>query len=152
MFSSCCEAVFGRMRDDRGSAAIEFVTFGVLLTVPMLYLVIALAQLQAGFMAAEAAARNGARIIAVYGDQADATAAAGAALAFSDAGFGDLEHTMTIACSGDDCSQPEGTVAVSVTAHIPLPLVPTFGDAAGASGIPVSATATMPISAYAEEP
>lgn len=135
--------------DDRGSAAVEFITIGVLLTVPLLYLVIALAQLQAGYMAVEAGARNAARLVALYGEDAFGTAGAGTALALQDAGLASAEYTIAIDCGDDDCRAPEGTVTVTVDAHIPLPLLPQIGS--DSLGLPVSATAVMPISAYAEE-
>ena len=145
MFLKCCE----RLRSDRGSASVEFITVGMLLTVPLLYLVIALAQLQAGFMAAEAAARNGARTMALYGEAAQDAVAAGTILAFSDAGFSDVEPTLSIVCEDEGCRTPESTVTVTVEAQIPLPLIPTFGSKEGL-GLPVSATAVMPVSSYAD--
>ena len=51
-----------RLRDETGSAAIEFVTAGLILLVPIVYLVVALAAIQAGAFAAEAAARQAARL------------------------------------------------------------------------------------------
>ena len=149
MFSNFCERLRRAVGNDDGSAAVEFVTVGVILTVPLLYLVIALAQLQAGFMAVEAGARNAARVVALYGQDAFGTAEVGTALALQDAGLGSADHTIAIACAGDDCDAPEGTVTVTVEAQVPLPLIPQLGT--DAIGLPVTATAVMPISAYADQ-
>ena len=49
------------LRDETGTAALEFITVGLILLVPLVYLVLALASLQAGTFAVEGAARQAAR-------------------------------------------------------------------------------------------
>ena len=60
-------------RNDEGSAALEFITVGVILLVPLAYLVITLGAVQETLLGAEAAARHTARVI---GQAEDAGAAA----------------------------------------------------------------------------
>ncbi|MFE7651099.1 hypothetical protein, partial [Streptomyces phaeoluteigriseus] len=56
------------MRDDRGSSSLEFIAAGVLMLVPLLYLVIVLGSVQEQTLGVEAAARHAARVIATAPD------------------------------------------------------------------------------------
>lgn len=136
-----------RWNDDTGSAALEFMTVGLLLTVPLVYLIIALAQLQAGALAVEGAARNAARTVALHGADAAAMTTTATELALADAGIADAEHSTVIDCGGD-CATPGGTVTVSVEALIPLPLMPPFLGLDEALAVPVTATAVQPVSLH----
>ncbi|HSP76545.1 MAG TPA: hypothetical protein VLO31_10065, partial [Cryobacterium sp.] len=49
-------------RAERGSASLEFITAGLILLVPLVYLVLAMAALQGGALAVEGAARQAARV------------------------------------------------------------------------------------------
>ncbi|MGB3374763.1 MAG: TadE family protein, partial [Microbacterium sp.] len=60
--------------DDAGSAALEFITVGVLLLVPLVYLVLALGAIQEQTLGVEAAARHTARVIGQAADASTATA------------------------------------------------------------------------------
>jgi len=51
-----------RAADDAGSASIEFLTAGMLLLVPIVYLVILVAAVQSAALATEGAARQAARV------------------------------------------------------------------------------------------
>ena len=137
-----------RWNDDTGSAALEFISVGMLLIVPLVYLVIALAQLQAGALAAEGAARNAARTIALHGENGMHAAEATVALALADAGLAGAPYDIHVDCGGD-CQAPGGSITISVTAQIPLPLVPQALDLDTALAIPISASSTQPISLHA---
>ena len=54
--------------DDVGSAALEFITVGVVLLVPLVYLIIALGTIQEQALGVDAAARHTARAIALAPD------------------------------------------------------------------------------------
>ena len=56
---------------ERGSASLEFLTVGMILLVPLVYLVLALAAIQGGSLAVEGAARHAARVAVLTGDRAD---------------------------------------------------------------------------------
>ena len=56
------------MTDDDGSAALEFIAVGVILLVPLVYLIIALGAVQEQTLGVEAAARHTARAIALAPD------------------------------------------------------------------------------------
>ena len=53
-----------RWSDDRGEATVEFIGLVAVLVIPIVYLVVALAQIQAGLFAVEAGAREAARVLA----------------------------------------------------------------------------------------
>lgn len=133
---------------DDGSASIEFITIGMLLTIPLVYLVLVLAQLQAGALLTEGIARNAARTVAMHGEAGIASAETTALLALSDAGFEGAEASMTVDCGEAGCDQANGRVTVTVTVVVPLPLVPSVLDLDTALAIPVSANATQPVSAH----
>lgn len=123
-----------RWSDDRGEATVEFIGFVAVLVIPIVYLVVALAQIQAGLFAVEAGAREAARVLA-EDPGASQTAAAQVECAFSDF------HVHGSPSIHTDCQVCEGLdrdVRVTVSTSIPLPLIPRwFSDRAA---FPVSAT------------
>jgi len=129
---------------DRGSAVVEFVALGVLLLVPVVYLVLCVARLQAAAFAAEGAAREAARVVAAPGPEGDARADAEAvvALALADQGFDVSEGRLDTWCSTDPCSAPESLVRCTVTVEVVLPGVPGFLAGAVPARLPVVATGT----------
>lgn len=128
-------------RNERGSAVVEFVTLGVLLLVPLVYLVMALARVQAGAFAVSQAARESGRAFVTTDPGQDATARARAAatVAFADHRFEDV-GTLDLACDGTPCLRPDGRVRTTATVRVPLPLVPAFVREAVPASIPVSAS------------
>ena len=140
-----------RWTEDDGTASLEFITVGMLLSVPLVYLIVALAQIQAGALAAEGAARNAARTIAMHGESGFESAEMTTLLALTDAGFDDTDAELTVDCGELDCEQLGGTVTVTIAFVVPLPLVPPVLDLDTALGIPVEATATQPVSEHITE-
>jgi hypothetical protein len=120
---------------------VEFVFLAVLLMVPLFYLVMVLARLQAGAYAVSGAAREAGRAYttAVSAAQAPARAQSAARIAFSDQGFSGL-GTVSIDCDGSPCFRPDGRVGVTATLTIPLPLVPAAFARVVPTSIPVTAT------------
>jgi Flp pilus assembly protein TadG len=111
--------------DERGSAVVEFVFLGVLLLVPVVYLVLTVGQLQGGSFAVVGASDQAAK---VYVDsptpqEADARAREAARIALADFGFTEDQAVVNIACSGQ-CLAPASDVTVVVTLKVPLPLIP----------------------------
>src|SRR3954464_11281688 len=76
---------------DQGSAVIEFVAIGVLLLVPLVYLVLAMGRVQAASFAADGSARAAARAFVTAADDDDARrrAAIAVQLGLRDQGFTD---------------------------------------------------------------
>lgn len=129
------------VRDERGSAVVEFVTLGVVLLVPLVYLVMMLGRVQAGAFAVSQAARESGRVFVTTDAGQDATARARAAarLAFADHRFEDA-GTLEVACDGTPCLRPGGQVRTTATVLVPLPLVPAFVRDVVPASVPVSAS------------
>lgn len=142
----------GRGPADRGSAVVEFVFLGVLLLVPVFYLVMLLARVQAGTYAASAASREAGRayVTSVEAGQAAGRAGAAANLAFADQGFA-REGAITMRCDGTPCLRPEGRVQVTASVTVPLPLVPAFFAGVVPLEIPVSVTHVSTVDRYRGE-
>jgi TadE-like protein len=116
---------------EQGSAVVEFVTLGVLILLPLVYLVLTLGRLQAGAFAVDGAAREAARTFIAAPDDATARARAVAAvrLGLKDEGFdADPATALTITCSATPCLTPKGRVAVQVAVDVVLPGIPGFVD------------------------
>lgn len=143
--------LWGELSDERGSASVEFLTIGMLLTVPLVYLVLALSGVQAAALATEGAARHAARLITVSDSHGAAMAAADAAVAvaLADAGVADTDVRIECTPTPADCTTPGGVVTVTVSVAVPLPLMPpVFGLEAGLA-VPMQATAAQPVSEFA---
>ena len=127
--------------DERGSAVVEFVALGVLLLIPLVYLVMMLARVQAGSYAVSQAAREAGRACVTADAEGAATARAQAAarVAFADHAFEDSGR-VTIACDGTPCLRPDGQVVTAATVRVPLPLVPSFVRHVIPLSVPVSAS------------
>jgi hypothetical protein len=136
-----------------GSASIEFLTVGLLLLVPLVYLVLALAAVQAGALGVEGAARQASRVFVQERDAAAADAAAREAISVALADYGVDADTarVRIACAPDPsrCLVRRGFVTVRIAATVPLPLVPPALGAALPLRVPVEATATEQVSRFA---
>lgn len=133
----------GGQGGDHGSAVVEFVTVGLLLLVPTLYLVLAVGRVQAGVLATEAASRAAVRAITSADTEDEGRAAARSLVgyALSDQGFDvDPDAATDVACPADGCLTPGGRVAVTVEVAVPLPGLPAVLPGDVPLGVPVSAT------------
>lgn len=135
---------------DRGSASLEFLSFGVLLMVPLTYLALSLASLHQAALCAEGAARHAARILAEPHTSGPTTAAAAESailFALADHGYTPAHAETLISCdaASGDCARSE-TVTVRVSVQAPLPLIPASFDPEARASIPVSAEASFPVS------
>ena len=126
-----------------GSAIVEFVFLAVLLMVPIFYLVMVLARLQAGAYAVSAASREAGRayVTAPTQDSAWARAQSAAGLAFADQGFDAREGSLhPVGCDLTPCLSPSGRITITATVMVPMPLVPGFFSEIVSTQVPVSAT------------
>lgn len=128
--------------DDDGSAVLEFTFLGLLLLVPVIYLVLTVGQLQGGSFAVVGAADQAAKVF-VNSDspeQAYLRAEQAALLAVTDFGFPPEAASVAITCGGG-CLEPGSSVTVAVQLKVPLPLIPTMpGLNTSAATIDSSAT------------
>lgn len=138
-----------RLMDEGGTAVIEFVWLAILLLVPLIYLVLCLARLQAGSYAVTQAARESARAFVTAEDDATARARSQAAsdIAFEDQGFGS-RGDLSVACTATPCLTPGESVTADASVSVPLPLVPAFFGDVVPLEIPVSATQVAPVPTY----
>lgn len=128
-------------RDEGGTAVVEFVVLAVLLLIPLMYLVMVMARLQAGSYAVSQAAREAGRafVTAESGEHAAARAEAAARIAFLDHSFEDVGRVL-VSCDGSPCLRPDGRVETTATVRVPLPLVPAFVREVVPLSVPVSAS------------
>lgn len=136
------------MKNDDGSAAVEFLLLTLLLFVPIVYLVLSVFAIQGASFAAAGAARDGSRILATASDPEEAfrTIELSAQLAFADFGL-DVDPIVTIECEAE-CTEPGSLVSVTVSARVPLPLLPSF--VADRASVPIDAHATGVVDRFRE--
>lgn len=136
---------------ERGSASLEFLTVGIILLVPIVYLVLVVAAIQGGALAVEGAARQAARI-AVQGSADEGTDVAverAVRVTLADYGVDADAASVTIECSATDCVEPGSRIRVSVVARVSLPLVPDFLALDAVGSVPLEASATQTVSRFA---
>jgi len=137
---------------DRGSASLEFLTAGMLLLIPLVYLVLTLGAIQSAALATEGAARQAARVFV----QAESTAAGRAAaeraldLALADHGVAASDVALSIRCSPvpSQCHTRRGWVTVETSLRVPLPLLPPVLEMRGTLSVPIDASATQQVSRF----
>ncbi len=149
---------------DEGSAIVEFLGMSLVLLIPLLYLVVALARIQAGAYGSEFAAREASRGAVVAGvralenganlDQATGLASrrgnAIAALAVEDFGFDvDRSTRVTFACDPQPCLSPGSDLVAMVEITVDLPGVPGFVSSWLPLGVTVSSTAASSVDGFA---
>ena len=144
--------VSARLSSVDGNASLEFITAGLILLLPVIYLVVALAALQGGAFAVEGAARQAARVYVQAPDAAAATTAAQRAVDFalSDYGLAAGSATIQVRCrpSPSTCLTRGGSVTVTVHTEIRLPLAPATLPTDSISSIPMHASATQRVSRF----
>lgn len=136
-----------RLQSDRGSALIEFSYLAVLLMVPLVYVLLAVFEVQRASFGVTEAARQAGRAYATADDAASgrARAAAAARLAMRDQG---------LTCTGCLASvrgvlEPGARVTVTVQHVVQLPLLGPFLEA-DRGGIRVDATHVQHVDRYKE--
>ncbi|UYO96044.1 TadE family protein [Microbacterium sp. M28] len=137
-------------RDDEGSAALEFIVVGVILLVPLVYLVLTLGAVQEQTLGAEAAARHTARAMGQAPDAETAAARGDAVIAavIEEYGMDPEAVQVSITCTpaSATCPAPGATVIVTVSSRVSLPFVPPILGLDSVAAIPVEAVAAQKIS------
>ncbi|GAB3121078.1 hypothetical protein [Glaciibacter psychrotolerans] len=141
-----------RAGSESGSASLEFITAGMILLVPLVYLVVTLSALQSGALAIEGAARHAARVFVQAPDETEARARALRAIEFglADYGLDADDSTITIECDNPvaGCLKRQGIVRVTVRISIALPLVPDVLSLHDTARIPLEARASHTVSRF----
>ena len=142
-----------RASGEEGSAVVEFITLGVVLLIPLVYLVMFMGRLQAGSYAVAAAARESGRAYVTAPDAASAPgrAQAAATLSFEDQGFRS-DTSLAVSCDASPCLRPEGRVSTTARVVVPLPLVPSFVRGVIPLQVPISATHVSTVDRFRGEP
>ncbi|MEU4195061.1 hypothetical protein AB0E69_24385 [Kribbella sp. NPDC026611] len=117
-----------RRLDERGSAVVEFSWLAILLMVPLVYVMLAVFDVQRASYGATAATRAAGRAFiivpdGVSEDEARARAFAAAQLAMQDQGLPLSPGQLSITCN-PACLQPGSTVTVTLDTEVRLPLIP----------------------------
>jgi hypothetical protein len=131
--------MIGRRED--GRAVVEFVFLGVLMLLPLVYLVLTAARIQAASFAASLASREAGRAFVTGSDDEDAAARARAAasLAFDDFAF-ERGTSLELACDGSPCLRPDGAVTARTSIAVQLPLIPDVIASRVPSSVTISST------------
>jgi hypothetical protein len=141
-----------RATDEGGSASVEFVVAGLLMLVPLVYLVLSLSALQAAAFATEGSARQAARAYVRSASTADAAAAVDRAvrIGLADYGIDPRAADVSVACAPEPgrCLTRRGTVAVTVRVSVPLPLLPAAVQASTPLAVPVEGRAVQAVSRF----
>ena len=135
---------------EAGSAALEFIALGVILLVPLVYLVLALGAIQDQTLGVESTARHAARTMSAASDADDGQARAAAAVRSGVEDY-DLDRdavTIEVRCApaGVDCSSAGATVVVTVRATVRLPLLPSILGLDRVATVPVQASSAYKVS------
>ena len=145
-----------RLGADDGSASLEFITVGVLLLVPLVYLVLVVSALQGAALGVEGAVRQASRVFVQEETLGEAQAAAERAIRVTLADYGleadDAEVAITCRPDPSDCLARRGFVTVEIAIVVPLPLVPPVLVVDVPAGVPVHAVATEQVSRFRAGP
>ncbi|MGH3359157.1 MAG: hypothetical protein ACRDO7_10170 [Nocardioidaceae bacterium] len=146
-------SVLDRGARDDGTALIEFVWLGLLLLVPLVYIMLTVSDVQRAAYGASTASRAAGRAFVLAPDAAtgQARAMSAAQTALADQGVPDQYVRVDIDCAPTtaSCLMPGSTVTVVVTVRQRLPLAPdVMGGSAPA--VTVDSTHTEPYGTFRE--
>ncbi|WP_129667387.1 pilus assembly protein [Phytoactinopolyspora endophytica] len=139
-----------RFRDERGGAIVEFHLLGLLLLVPVVYVLLATLEVQRSSYGVTQAVREAGRLYVTTGDEAAARTAASVALRDQGLGLGDV--SLTFSCTANPCFQPGAEITVTASTDVAVPFVPDLLAGTVNAHIPVSATHTAVVDRYRELP
>lgn len=126
-----------RPMGERGSAVVEFHFLGILLLVPLVYVMLTALEAQKASYGVTQAAREAGRVFVATGREADAVHAANVAL--RDQGLNVADVTVRLECPSLQCHVPGSDVNVIVETEVDLPFIPDALAGAINSQIPVTA-------------
>jgi hypothetical protein len=137
---------------ERGSAALEFIIVGLLMLVPLVYLVVSLGLIQGQSLGAEAGARHIARTVSTAADAQDAAERADLVLAsvIREYGLDEDAVSLSLACrpAGAECPSAGATLVVSLRTTVSLPLVPPVLGLDRLASIPIEASSAQKVSRF----
>lgn len=140
-------------RGEQGSALVELTWLGILLLIPMLWILMSVFEVQRGAFGVSAAARAAGRAYALAPSDAEGRQRAEqvARQALSDQGLDDAPLDVRVTCTPfpGDCHSGTSVITVRVASRVDLPLMPQVlgGDA---PSFALDATHTVPIGQFQE--
>jgi Flp pilus assembly protein TadG len=143
-----------RARTQRGSALVEVVWLSLLLLVPLVYLLVAVFDVQRASYGVSGAARAAARAYSLAPDEgsAPAQARAAAAVALRDQDIDPAQVSLRVSCRPlpGDCLAPGSLISVALSHQVRLPLAPS-ALGAQAPSFRVEASHTVAYGTYRED-
>jgi len=127
---------------------------GLILLVPLVYLIISMSVLQGGSFAVEGAARQAARVYvqAPNAVEAENRAELAVLVGLADYGIDAVDAEVTVGCAGStECLSRRSVVTVTVRVMVDLPLVPAVIGQTHGGRIPLEASATQTVSRFWHE-
>jgi len=142
------------VHDETGSAALEFILVGMLLLVPLVYLIVSLGLIQGQSLGAEAGARHIARAISTA-EGADAARVSADRILRSVIDEYALDEDslgVSLQCrpAGRECPEAGSTLVVTVRTNVTLPLIPPVLGLDRLANIPVEGSAVQKVSRFWE--
>lgn len=122
----------GAAQEETGSAVVEFIGLAVMLLIPVVYLLMAAAGLQAASYAVVGAADQAAKVYAVSSASSSeevpkVRSEAAVVRALGDFGIDSRQARISMDCSSRSCDQEGEVVLVTVAVRVSVPLVPQLG-------------------------
>jgi Flp pilus assembly protein TadG len=142
-----------RGRDQRGSALVELTWLGVLLLVPLLWIVVGVFEVQRGAFAVSSAARAAGRAYALAPNDAVGQSRAETVVrqALVDQGLDSAPVRVSVTCAPypGDCHRGTSVITVRVYSSVEIPMLPDVLGG-GAPSFALDASHTVPIGQYQE--
>jgi len=142
-----------RARDEDGNAVVELFWLGILLLVPIVWILMSVFEVQRGAFGVSAAARAAARAYALAPSDASGLVRArtAARVALADQGLDDVTPDVRVRCTPypGSCHQGSSVITVSVHSRVVLPMMPSVLGGNRPS-FALDATQTVPIGQFQE--
>ena len=141
-----------RTRSEEGSALVEFAWLGLILMVPLVWIVLSVFEVQRGAFAISGAARAAGRAYALADNDAAGMVQARAAVrdALDDQGASGQPFNVRVTCGGlPDCHARGAVITVRVATKVKLPMLPDVLGS-GAPSFALDSTHTVPIGQFHE--
>ena len=137
-----------RAFEDQGSAVLEFLIIGLLVLVPLLYVLLTVLRVESAVMASTQAVREAGRafMMADSSSQGRLQALAAARLAMADQGFDMSAASLSITC-GQTCLAPSSSAHIRLDWRVNLPWIPAT-IAGRESGYPIAVESDVRIDSY----
>lgn len=142
-----------RVRDERGSGLIELVWLGLLLLIPLVWIILSVFEVQRGAFATSGAARAAGRAYSLAATDAEGRhqAQAVARQTLDDQGAEGMPLEVSVSCTPvpANCHAPGSIITVRINSRVDLPWLPSMFDGQQAT-FALEAAHHVPIGLYQE--